>query len=79
MHGGEVPLVHGLDVGELVEVVGAERAQPGREVAEGAGRAAGRSRDCLRGRVHGQNPHMLQELCSTLIKSHISTGNPSYN
>ena len=46
MHGGEVPLVHGLDVGELVEVVGAERAQPGREVAEGAGRAAGRSGLC---------------------------------
>ena len=55
MHGGEVPLVHGLDVGELVEVVGAERAQPGREVAEGAGRAAGRSGDCSRGWVHGQN------------------------
>ena len=46
MHGGEVPLVHGLDAGDLVEVVGAERAKPGRKVAEGAGRAARGSGDC---------------------------------
>ena len=77
MHGGEVPLVHGLDVGELVEVVGAERAQPGREVAEGAGRAAGRSGDCSRGRVLGQS-HMLKELCSTQL-SNPRTINLRYN
>ena len=45
VHGGEVSLVHGLDACDLVEVVGAERAQPGegagRKVAEGAGRTSG--------------------------------------
>ena len=62
MHGGEVPLVHGLDVGELVEVVGAERAQPGWEVAEGAGRAAGRSGYCFRGGSMVKIPHVTGAL-----------------
>ena len=52
MHGGEVSLVHGLDARDLVEVVGAERAQPGegaagRKVAEGAGRTSGTTGNCF--------------------------------